>query len=68
MMQHGSQLDQGRAMQFGGGESQASPTSRRVWSVIVYVKRDRKIPTSTNTSDEHEFMRLQSTADSWKSP
>jgi hypothetical protein len=25
--------------------------------VIVYVKRDREIRTSTNTSHEHEFMR-----------
>jgi hypothetical protein len=36
---------------------QKGPDARRAWSVIVSVQRDRKIPTSTNTSHEHEFVR-----------
>jgi hypothetical protein len=33
------------------------PEARRAWTVIVSVKRDREIRTSTNTSHEHEFQR-----------
>jgi hypothetical protein len=32
-----------------------SNKQRKAWTVIVSVKRDRKILTSTNTPYEHEF-------------
>jgi len=31
--------------------------ARRAWTVVVSVKHDREIRSSTNTSDEHEFVR-----------